>query len=292
MPVPGGARLGLTTGQTAEPMKSVELPQESSKIQTRSGESSPQIAATDTLKLIEQSVATKGSGDDQKFHENHAVNPTLVLQPPVASLPEEQPPGTVTSGETIVAREDFAQNGGASAEPPVREIGSEDEKAINSRLVSRRAPSLGAEEQMAQTTQSVAETVTPDDLTFCRKWLGLGRIVCRREDGTAVVVGSAEVSTLSNEGLRAQLPASAVGEDAEPIGPSLVLRPVPSLGASLRGKRRPETVTQNAAEVFAREDLAFCRKWIGLGTIVCRKEDGTAVVVRPANVSNWRTKNR
>jgi hypothetical protein len=41
----------------------------------------------------------------------------------------------------------------------------------------------------------------------------------------------------------------------------------------------PKTIAESAGDrVDTREDFTFCRKWVGLGTIVCRKEDGTAFV--------------
>jgi hypothetical protein len=62
--------------------------------------------------------------------------------------------------------------------------------------------------------------------------------------------------------------------------------PAPPLPGPLRPEERmPETVAEDAAETGAREDFTFCRKWVGLGTIVCRRENGTALVVGPADRS-------
>jgi hypothetical protein len=73
-----------------------------------------------------------------------------------------------------------------------------------------------------------------------------------------------------------------------------VLPPSPSVRTSLPPEKLPETVARKAPEpaspaesMPAGEDFTFCRKWAGLGSLVCRRENGTVVVVTPAEASSF-----
>jgi hypothetical protein len=73
-----------------------------------------------------------------------------------------------------------------------------------------------------------------------------------------------------------------------------VLPAAPSLRTSRPMAKLPETLALKAPEpaspaesMPAREDFTFCRKWARLGSLVCRRENGTVVVVTPAEASSF-----
>ena len=284
---PAGARVALTAGETDQSRGIEQPPQDLSEIGALSRESRQQIAVLDTVKPIEEFVASaKDSGHhDEEFQKSHAIDPRLVSTRDT-SLPEEQLSETVTQNANEAARENLAKispltNEEASAKPPAG-VASGDAEV--SSLISQSASPDGAslqQERLPETvTQNAADNLgAREDLSFCRKWRGLGRIVCRKQDGTAIEIGPADMSALAEDELSAETSIDAMA----PEHPEAIhFKP-----ARLPRERLPDTVTQNAADsVDAREDLSFCRKGIGLGRIVCRKQDGTAIEVEPTDISN------
>jgi hypothetical protein len=218
----------LTTGHAAGPMKSSKLRnQELSEIQAGLRELSQQIARLDTrLEPIEESVAVAKSGRsrDQKVHSqaaqsksNRAANDSGWDRPaaPLTRLePIEESVAVAKSGprDQKVSDSQAAQ--------------SKSNKAANESGWDRPAAPLSgpllAEEPLPETVaEEAAEKVgTSEDFTFCRKWLGLGTIVCRKKDGTALVFGPADRTTLTDGSASPEAPSGPVAiGDAKSAAP-------------------------------------------------------------------------
>jgi hypothetical protein len=191
-PVAGASRPALTTNQASDLRESVEhRGQELSEIQAILRELSQQMAGLDArLKPIEKFMALAKSSEhrDQKLSESQAR---------LRDLPQQMA-GPATRLEPT-------------------------EKFVDSVPVLPAAPSLRTSRPMAKLPETLArkapEPASPaesmparEDFTFCRKWARLGSLVCRRENGTVVVVTPAEASSFAAEddGAPIEPPAVAV----------------------------------------------------------------------------------